>query len=291
MKSTHTTIRKALLVVVPAVLLAFVLQSVVAVAWDTATVTYETDGHGTVSPDTYTATLFSYPLYGDETNSVNVGSIGSVAVDPDEHWELDYWTADKVVYIGMEGSPYQMKAIGSGDEITTLDSAYGYYVAEDTVFTAHFKRTAPYTLTYETDGNGTVDPTTEEVTNAFDNPQGSTPSAKEGFEFGCWTANVDVVLGTEEPLTITAGNPITTEQITQVVVTDDITFTAHFAEKDVDPDPDPVDPDDSDDKTVKPASDKPVPKTGDALPGATAAVALGAGAIVAGAALLRKRCR
>ncbi len=289
MKSTHTTIRKALLLVVPAVLLAFVLQPVVAVAWDTATVTYETDGHGTVTPESTETVLQSYPVY-DSSDWIEVGYVGDVTADSTERYEFDYWTADKVVYIGIEGSPYYMKAIPIGAEITdALSSGYGYYIAEDTTFTAHFKRTAPYTITYETDGNGTVDPTTEEVTNAFDNPQGSTPSAKEGFEFGCWTANVDVVLGTEEPLTITAGNPITTEQLKQVIVTDDITFTAHFAEKDVDPDPDPVDPDDSDDKTVKPASDKPVPKTGDTLPGAVAAVALGAGAIVAGAALLKKR--
>ena len=180
-----------------------------------------------------------------------------------------------------------MKAIQPDEEITTLDSAYGYYIAEDTTFTAHFKRTTPYVITYETDGNGTVNPTSEEVENAFDCPTGSTPVANENFEFSHWTANKEVVIGIEDAQTIAAGDPITTEQLKQVIVTDDITFMAHFVAKDVDPEP--ADPDDSDDKTVKPASDKPVPKTGDTLPGAMAAVALGAGAVVAGSALLKKR--
>ena len=293
---------KALLVVVPAVLLAFVLQSVGAVAEGSAKITYVADGPGSVTPNATNpedvVLIDQWRLPGYEY--IDNGEISGATAVPTSSSEFEYWTANKTVYRAYEGSGYILEPVEPNTPIDDLkyevlndggETGTGFYeyyfVTEDTTFTAHFKRTTPYVITYETDGNGTVNPTSEEVENAFDCPTGSTPVANENFEFSHWTANKEVVIGIEGAQTIAAGDPITTEQLKQVIVTDDITFTAHFVAKDVDPEP--VDPDDSGDTTVKPASDKPVPKTGDTLPGAMAAVALGAGVVVAGAALLRKR--
>ena len=122
---------------------------------------------------------------------------------------------------------------------------------------------------------------------------GATPTANKGYEFDYWTASDLVQIPGEtnkDTIYFGEGDPISADQLTQIKVFQGLTFTAHFKK-----DPNYVEPDDpadSSSNTIKPADSsaaKPVPKTGDTLPGAVAAVALGAGAIVAGAALLRKR--
>ena len=300
---------KALLVVVPAVLLAFVLQPAGAVAATSVHVTYAVDGPGSVTP-AYDANpeevliSKSYSLY-DLSTFIWAGEISGAVVVPTSDSEFEYWTADKTIYRAyLDNALYFMKPISAGTPLDSLlydvlpredggsatEYSEYYFVTEDTTFTAHFKRTTPYVITYETDGNGTVNPTSEEVENAFDCPTGSTPVANENFEFSHWTANKEVVIGIEGAQTIAAGDPITTEQLKKVLVTDDITFTAHFKQTSVDPEPEPVNPDGGD--TIKPAdgaNGKLTPKTGDTLPGAMAAVALGAGVVVAGVALLKKR--
>ena len=182
-------------------------------------------------------------------------------------------------------------------------------MAEDVTFTAHFKRTPPYTVTYTSAGNGIVSPTSEQVAAEGDSPKGPTTITPDaGYEFSHWVADKDVEVANEDATqaisltaneadaqaattTITAGQPITPEQFGRILMADDVEFEAHFKEIKVDPEPEPVNPDSGDD-TIKPAdgaNGKLTPKTGDTLPGATAAVVLGAGVVVAGATLLKKR--
>ena len=154
-----------------------------------------------------------------------------------------------------------------------------------------------YPISYTTDGHGSVSPTSEQVLVGSSIEGGSlvgaTPTANKGYEFDYWTASDPVQIPGEsnkDTIYFGEGDPISADQLTQIKVFQGLTFTAHFKK-----DPNYVDPDDSGDSssnTIKSADSsaaKPVPKTGDVLPGATAAVALGAGVVVAGAALLRKR--
>ncbi|WP_236786589.1 SHIRT domain-containing protein [Anaerococcus ihuae] len=87
-------------------------------------------------------------------------------------------------------------------------------------------------INYTTDGNGQVkegenfvDKTKEEV-ELNSNPKGTETKANEGYKFSHWTADKEITLkdGTKIP----AGEKITEEQLKQAVITEPLTFTAHF---------------------------------------------------------------
>ena len=272
------------------------------------TVTYTTDGHGSVASSTEQVTLDEYRSEVTHPEQYKyVGAPNGTKLTPNTGYEFDYWTNEGQAYIlGDDGYltrlPYQ-------DHITGLPN--NYRVSYDTEFKAHFKRVA-YSVTYKTDGNGSVTPGSELV-QVGDSPAGYTITPNKGYEFSHWAANVDVEIADEDATqainlasnengaepqasattTITAGDPITDEQLKRAILSDDAIITAHFKEIKVDPEPvNPDDPDGGD--TIKPAdgaNGKLTPRTGDTLPSTTAAVALGAGVVVAGAVLLKKRVR
>ena len=222
-------------------------------------------------------------------------------------YELDYWTADADVST-------DTATFKQGDHISNED-AYKIVPTQGFHLTAHTKKVTG-TATFTTDGHGTVTTPSEDVHLAesyemSDDPTTkrlvgmvsacTNPTASASYEFDYWTSNVDVYSLSSGLLTaIPRDTPLTTEEVNSYYIDQDTTFTAHFKQTGPIPEPDPVDPDEGGDEsgdadgsdTIKPADDttgKLTPKTGDTLPGVTAAVALGAGAIVAGAALLRKR--
>ena len=89
-------------------------------------------------------------------------------------------------------------------------------------------------INYTTDGNGQVkegenfvDNTNEEV-ELKSNPKGTETKANDGYKFSYWTADKEITLndGTKIP----AGGKITEEQLKQAVITEPLTFTAHFAQ-------------------------------------------------------------
>ena len=278
-----------------------------------STVTYKTDGHGEILSDTTEQVIRneSYFKAEDLTTTLKVGMPGKPQIAASANYAFDYWTADQDVYNlawSDARDTYLLEKVEADTPLTTEQLA-SYYVADDTTFTAHFKRTAPYTVTYTSAGNGTVSPTSEQVEEG-DSPKGPTTITPDaGYEFSHWTADKDVVVANEDATqaisltandnaadaqaattTITAGQPITPEQFGRILMADDVEFEAHFKQTSVDPEPEPVNPDGGD--TIKPADGeggKLTPKTGDTLPATTAAVALGAGVVVAGVALLRKR--
>ena len=258
-----------------------------------ATVTYKTDGHGTLDNSSESVNLDTTRELVDSTETLTVGrpTVGNDNPQPDAGYEFAYWTADKDVYVLFDGKLMREEA-----EHTTFqpeDIVKTLYVAEDTTYTAHFKRTAPCSVTYKSAGNGSVNPTSESVA-VGSTPKGPTITPNTGFEFDYWTASAEVYFidGQGNVTQFDVDDPISADEFVQLSIEDDITFTAHFKQTSVDPEPEPVNPDGGD--TIKPADGeggKLTPKTGDTLPGATAAVALGAGVVVAGAALLKKRCR
>ena len=247
-----------------------------------ANVTYETDGNGTVDPTSDRIAL-------DAVSCRGAVDADSITLSPNPGFRLAYWTANKHVYIKLDENTWaEIEASNRLDDLT------GIYVADDTIFTANLERYA-YAITYKTAGGGTVSPETELV-ELGDYPVGCTITPNKGYEFDYWTANVALEIDdgnntdpqAEGATIIKAGDPITDEQLKLALLNDDVILTAHFKQTSVDPEPEPVNPDGGD--TIKPAdTGKLTPKTGDTLPGATAAVALGAGVAVAGAALLKKR--
>ena len=300
MKLNHIPRAKMLLGIIPAFLLALVMLPAAALANPVGII--QTDGHGGV--DTNELTVASYGTeyigYDDGTGrpstveSVQAGWLnGPVVVSPNDNYEFAYWTANADIYTPWENDRSGLlKLIPEGTHIerdflcNSMESMI--YISKDTTFTAHFRRTTPYTLTYETDGNGTVEPASEQVQDG-NSPAGPTKlTPKDGYEFSHWTANVDVTLADG---VIYEGNAIAADELTQILVDDDITFTAHFKETGSDPVTPDSDPDDSSDK-VKPAdgtSDKVLPKTGNSLPGTAASITLGAGCVIAAGALLVRK--
>ncbi len=242
-----------------------------------ANVTYETDGNGTVDPTSDRIAL-------DAVSCRGAVDADSITLSPNPGFRLAYWTADKPIYYKLDENTWaEIEANTPVDDLTDI------YVADDTTFTANLERYA-YAITYKTAGGGTVSPETELV-ELGDYPVGCTITPNKGYEFDYWTANVALEIDdgnntdpqVEGATTIAAGDPITDEQLKLALLNDDVILTAHFKQT-------AVDPDDGD--AIKPAdgtNGKLTPKTGDTLPGATAAVALGAGVLAVGAALVRKR--
>ena len=85
-----------------------------------------------------------------------------------------------------------------------------------------------YQITYMSDNYGIVTGITDETVNADTSPSGTTVGPSADYEFAYWTADKDVVLMNGD--IIVSGSEITEEQIKQIVITDDITFTAHYKE-------------------------------------------------------------
>ena len=93
--------------------------------------------------------------------------------------------------------------------------------------TLHFYETA-HEVKYTSDENGTVSGITNEDVVDYGNPSGSQTTPKESYRFTHWTCDKDVNL--EDGTTITAGSEITDAQIKNIVVLEDLTFTAHHGE-------------------------------------------------------------
>ena len=223
--------------------------------------------------------------------------------DHPDWYVFDYWQLRNPCFIYEDDVAAQAcdttrgKWVPSGTHLTSEQLARATILGsnQDIVPLFHIE----YPITYTTDGHGSVSPTSEKVPLEArkmlegGSLVGATPTANKGYEFVYWTASDPVQIPGEsnkDTIYFGEGDPISADQLTQIKVFQGLTFTAHFKK-----DPNYVEPDDSGDSssnTIKSADSsaaKPVPKTGDVLPGATAAVALGAGVVVAGAALLRKR--
>jgi uncharacterized repeat protein (TIGR02543 family) len=123
-----------------------------------------------------------------------------------------------------------------GDAVTvpipTADASYYFVnwtplfpviVTESLSFTAHFVEADDVTINYEADGNGSVDPDTEDVAPATGEANGSTAYAEPGYRFVNWTNAAGDIVGTFSYL-----EPPTDANGLNVAAT----YTAHFVEAD-----------------------------------------------------------
>ena len=89
-------------------------------------------------------------------------------------------------------------------------------------------------INYTTDGNGQVKegenfvPNTKEEVELKSNPKGTETKANDGYKFSHWTADKEITL--KDGTKITEGEKITEEQLKQAVITEPLTFTAHFVQ-------------------------------------------------------------
>ena len=209
------------------------------------TVSYATDGNGTVSMASQEVQCAStLSLGSDPTKELTVGQPRyEVDATPNNNFRLSYWTASEDVYV-LDVLTMQLLVYSAGTPLPNEDIDL-YYVLEDTTYTAHFLRTM-YDITYESAGHGLVSLAAESVA-VGSNPAGCTVTPDDGYDFEYWTANVDVEVAEESAnlqaatltasnaeseaatTTIAAGDPITDEQLKRAVsFSDDPVFTAHF---------------------------------------------------------------
>ncbi len=202
------------------------------------TVSYTTDGNGTVTKTSQTVERAStHPLGSDPTKELAVGQPRyEVFATANKNYMLNYWTASADVYV-LDGDTMRLSVYKAGTHLPN-ENVSMYYVEQDTTYTAHFFRTA-YDVTYKTAGHGTVSPASEKV--AVDStPAGCTITPDKDYEFSHWVANVDIEVSEKSAqpqagtTTIAAGEPITDEQLKQAVsFSDDPVFTAYFKHKPV----------------------------------------------------------
>ena len=209
------------------------------------TVSYATDGNGTVSMASQEVQCAStLSLVSDPTKELTVGQPRyEVDATPNNNFRLSYWTASEDVYV-LDVLTMQLLVYSAGTPLPNEDIDL-YYVLEDTTYTAHFLRTM-YDITYESAGHGLVSLAAESMA-VGSNPTGCTVTPDDGYDFEYWTANVDVEVAEESAnpqaatltasnaeseastTTIAAGDPITDEQLKRAVsFSDDPVFTAHF---------------------------------------------------------------
>ena len=106
-----------------------------------------------------------------------------------------------------------------------LEMVYGFKSNAGSPISYYAKQ---YTVEYVSDKNGKIDELETENIIAGKTPSGSTTTPAEGYELDYWTADKAVILtdGTK----IKAGDPITSKQIKQVIVGEDLVFTAVHVE-------------------------------------------------------------
>ena len=135
---------------------------------------------------------------------------------------FSHWVANKKVTL-KDGT-----FIESGENITS-EQLTNVIATEDLILTAMYKKQL-FTINYVSDSNGTITGITSEEKMIDQNLSGSVTKANDDYMFLHWIADKDITL-TDNKI-ITKGNSISNEQLLDVVINDDITFTAiHVKEK------------------------------------------------------------
>ena len=102
---------------------------------------------------------------------------------------------------------------------------YGFASAAGSSTAYHAKQ---YAVEYVSDKNGEIEDIETENILPGETPSGSTTTPADGYELDYWTANKDVTL--TDGTTIKAGNPISSEELAEVIVNEDLVFTAVHVE-------------------------------------------------------------
>lgn len=112
--------------------------------------------------------------------------------------------------------------LGNAAQTNGLDIVYGFHSTAGSPVSYYANQ---YKVTYVSDEYGDITGIEAEDVIKNDNPSGSEQKPNDGYEFTYWTADKDIKL--EDGTEIKTGEKITSEQIKQVVVDQDIKFTAH----------------------------------------------------------------
>ena len=174
-------------------------------------VNYDSDNYGHITGDT-------------EQRIISGNNPKGSTQEPNNDYHFTNWTVNKNVTL-TNGS-----TITAGSTIT--EDQIRQVVVEDDgiVFTAHHEpNIVQYTVNYTAEEGGSITGKSNETVNSGNHPTGSTQSPDEHHNFTSWTVDKAVTLTNGD--TIPAGSTITEDQITQVVVTDNLTFTAHYEMK------------------------------------------------------------
>lgn len=238
MRTKHTTMAQVLLAVLPALLLAFVLQPAVSLADDvTHTVTYLV-GDAHIDPMSID---HSSDLVRDGHN-ISLDATIPHAYENDSNYWFDCWTADKDVEL------LNVAGVFPAGTPLSRNQADLIIVTQDIKLTAH--SIALYddstmlekyaTITYTTDGHGVfrgdLDAMSERVS-IFSGPASiPTPEPNDNYEFAYWTADVPIFNYWSEAVKnnwdsgdfILAGTHLKTNWLSLVKVRENTTFTAHF---------------------------------------------------------------
>ena len=172
------------------------------------TVTYTTDGHGTIT--------------GIPSETVNENSSPSgTSQTPNTNYSFICWKANAAVTL-RNGSTRAQGTCLTSTEVTNV------VVNRNLTFTANYEYNEPeptyYTVTYTSDENGEITGITSETVESGNEPSGSAQEPNEGYKFIHWVANANVILNDGTP--IAADSPITEAQLKKVIVTQNLQFTA-----------------------------------------------------------------
>lgn len=164
---------------------------------------YRSDSNGTI-----TGTI-------DENIEAETNPSGSTE-KPNENYYTTNWTCDKNVTLN-DGT------IISANQPMTMEQIKEVFVEEELTFIVHH---APNPrVYYVSDSHGEITGIEEEIVKKGKNPSGTEESPSEHYYTTKWTADKAVTL--EDGTTIPAGSTIKEDQIIQIIVTEDITFTVH----------------------------------------------------------------
>lgn len=176
-------------------------------------------------PATYTITYASTE-YGNitgistETKKYQESPSGTTVAVTNEDYSFSHWIANKDVQLIGEIT------IKKGDKITS-DNLTKVIVNSNITFTAQYKKNT-YTIYYNSIDDIKITGQTKEETKNNSSPTGTVVEAKNQEKNVAWSCDKDVKL--QDGTLIKAGAPISPEQLKQVIVEDDLTFTANYRE-------------------------------------------------------------
>lgn len=133
-----------------------------------------------------------------------------------------------IVKINDEGNDVYVK-LGENARASGVQAVYGFANGAASGIDFYARQ---YKVNYTAGEGGSVNPSSEDVPSG-NNPAGSTQTPADGYEFDHWTADKDVTLN--DGSIIKAGEKITEEQIKNVIVHDNINFTAHYSKVEATP--------------------------------------------------------
>ncbi len=182
---------------------------------------YNTDSMSTGNPGSGAARITALTL-GAESVLTKLSSVVVTTKYVDEEGKEIATSTQTIKNVGEEYTTTP-KDIDGYVLKTTPSNASGTVEEENITVTYVYQKV--YKVDYKSDSNGIiVGFSTEEVVESG-NPRGSLTTPNTGYHLVNWTANKDVTLinGTKK----NAGVALTMGEIKQVVITEDVTFTAH----------------------------------------------------------------